>query len=435
VPELFFLNCCHVGAIGQGQGNRLAVGLAEQLIRIGVRAVVAAGWPVDDAAATSLAEVLYHAMVAEPRAGFGEAVRLAREKVFAGFGGITNTWGAYQCYGDPEFALRSPAGAVATSAPRFVSRGEAIQWLRDFASRLSDLSSPDVADALARLRTVEATVPVCWRCGRFLAEIGSAYGDLGAFDEAVDRYSTALKTARGQEEVPLRLIEQLGNLLARRAGGRYSAAATDADRKAAAADNNRDLTEAFTHLHRALDVARTPERLALLGSCLKRAALISAGKRRRRYLSAAADAYEEALDQDRAHADDGVNHYYALNQVACRALLAPDPPDPDDRRAWRALIADARRFANLKEQATGDFFHRVAGVEADILDVIVQGPSEHLDVARCVAAYETAMGTRSTRRQRRSVCEQMAFLVEMLEWRSRRTQASELRQVCDALAA
>ena len=48
VPDVVFLNCCSLGRTGT---NRLAAGLAREFMAIGVRALVAAAWPIDDAAA------------------------------------------------------------------------------------------------------------------------------------------------------------------------------------------------------------------------------------------------------------------------------------------------------------------------------------------------------------------------------------------------
>src|SRR5699024_10549719 len=62
VPELVFVNCCFLAARSGDQllrGNydraQFAAGVAEELINIGVRCVVAAGWAVDDAAAGAFA--------------------------------------------------------------------------------------------------------------------------------------------------------------------------------------------------------------------------------------------------------------------------------------------------------------------------------------------------------------------------------------------
>jgi hypothetical protein len=69
VPELVFVNCCHLGARNEAQlltqdgtdnvalpdRPRFAAGVAEELIKIGVRCVIAAGWAVDDGAAGAFA--------------------------------------------------------------------------------------------------------------------------------------------------------------------------------------------------------------------------------------------------------------------------------------------------------------------------------------------------------------------------------------------
>ncbi|HMN27667.1 MAG TPA: CHAT domain-containing protein, partial [Caldilineaceae bacterium] len=124
VPEMVFLNCCHLGRtdqpvplpegdLGQTQRawNRLAASVAQALIEIGVRTVVAAGWAVNDSAAQVFATTLYGLLLdAEQSLPFGEAVCAARRKLYDDPQlGRTNTWGAYQCYGDPGFILNMQA--------------------------------------------------------------------------------------------------------------------------------------------------------------------------------------------------------------------------------------------------------------------------------------------------------------------------------------
>jgi hypothetical protein len=117
VPELVFVNCCYLAASNPGQVlaqeqwrlgrafNRpqFASTVAEKLIDIGVRCVVAAGWAVDDAAAKTFATTFYAALMRGQRFmdAVAEARKRAREK-----GG--NTWAAYQCYGDPDWYLALP---------------------------------------------------------------------------------------------------------------------------------------------------------------------------------------------------------------------------------------------------------------------------------------------------------------------------------------
>ena len=83
IPELVFINCCHLGKFSSDKQeevtpayNKFAASLSEELIKMGVKAVVAAGWAVDDAAALTFAEEFYdHLFMGK---SFGEAVREAR---------------------------------------------------------------------------------------------------------------------------------------------------------------------------------------------------------------------------------------------------------------------------------------------------------------------------------------------------------------------
>jgi CHAT domain-containing protein len=59
VPELVFINCCHIGKIEAHKNTdpgSLAANLAEHFINMGVKAVIAAGWAVDDRAGKAFAE-------------------------------------------------------------------------------------------------------------------------------------------------------------------------------------------------------------------------------------------------------------------------------------------------------------------------------------------------------------------------------------------
>jgi CHAT domain-containing protein len=108
VPQLAFINC-YFGKIPESDANISTLGgrhplfaatIAEQLIRIGLRCVVAAGWAVDDISAKTFALRFYHELVVG--LPFVEAVRRARLETYLRNPG-RNTWGAYQCYGDPDW--------------------------------------------------------------------------------------------------------------------------------------------------------------------------------------------------------------------------------------------------------------------------------------------------------------------------------------------
>ena len=94
---------------GWTRPHRQAASIAQALIEMGVKAVVAAGWAVNDAAGLVFARSFYQSMLGGGLK-FGEAVKRARQDTYAL--GRNNTWGAYQCYGNPDFALTPQAGAA-----------------------------------------------------------------------------------------------------------------------------------------------------------------------------------------------------------------------------------------------------------------------------------------------------------------------------------
>ena len=113
VPELVFVNCCYLGRLDadaeeQNQNrNKLAANIGTQLIEIGVKAVIVAGWAVDDSAAYDFCDQFYECLFSG--VAFGEAVKSARKKIYDDHQARTNTWGAYQCYGDPFYKIEGPS--------------------------------------------------------------------------------------------------------------------------------------------------------------------------------------------------------------------------------------------------------------------------------------------------------------------------------------
>jgi CHAT domain len=111
-PELVFINSCFLGKINSAaeefsaNRHRLAANIGTQLIKMGVKAVVVAGWEVDDTAALAFAKKFYEEMLAG--SNLGNAMKEARMHIHNNFG-HTNTWGAFQCYGQPGFVLNTAA--------------------------------------------------------------------------------------------------------------------------------------------------------------------------------------------------------------------------------------------------------------------------------------------------------------------------------------
>ncbi len=285
VPDLVFLNCCHVGNTSADalphvpRYPELAANLATQFIRMGARAVVAAGWAVDDLAAQAFAQTLY----AEMQRGrpFGEAVFTARTGIHRRFGHV-NTWGAYQCYGDPAFCLGQ--GRRPSRPWRAVCLRELLIEADAIASQAKVAADGDVADLRARLDDLVSFADEAWlRDGRAAVAVGAAYGELSDFARAIDYYERARQAERA--DLSGTALEQLANLQVRAAEHAWQESRKTA---AALADAEARLDGAERLLRQLLAVNGSAERHALLGGLAKRRATIRIERDRTRALEALA---------------------------------------------------------------------------------------------------------------------------------------------------
>ncbi len=217
IPDLVFLNCCHLGKTDGGElalmtksPHRLAASVAEQLMKIGVKAVIAAGWAVNDEAAVTFATTFYRCML--DNCNFGDAVRIAREKTWEDHPGF-NTWGAYQCYGNPDFRLRNSSGASGQADDDCYSRQEYIQKVREIAARYDPDQPQDAALLVERLRKFILALPPKQRVGEIFFEIAEAWKKFGDKRRAIYYYRKAI--ARDDATASLKAIEQCANLESR----------------------------------------------------------------------------------------------------------------------------------------------------------------------------------------------------------------------------
>jgi hypothetical protein len=224
VPELVFLNCCHLGVVvgGAPQGNRLAASLAQRLIGIGVRCVVVAGWAVNDAPAAQFGQVFYEALLRDNQP-FGEAVFRARKAVW-GSAPEDVTWGAFQAYGDPSWQAEA-GGSERGQAPATEAPPASIEELLDELSRHSAQASRRICllnpGVLAAQRAQLATyiaqrVPPEWQDDPvILSALGTTWAELDAPEQACLAYRAALQREDLRGRVPVRAIEQLALMEAR----------------------------------------------------------------------------------------------------------------------------------------------------------------------------------------------------------------------------
>ena len=85
---------------------------------------------------------------------FGEAVRAAREEIWVRHPDV-NTWGAYQCYGDPSYRLHGDGGnAPRRGEVRYHSPAELIVDLQNDVEqiRMTLRETSDTEETLTALR-------------------------------------------------------------------------------------------------------------------------------------------------------------------------------------------------------------------------------------------------------------------------------------------
>jgi CHAT domain-containing protein len=215
VPELVFVNCCHLGKI-QGdaeefyqQRYKLAANIGTQLIENGVKCVIAAGWAVNDDAATEFAKIFYDRMFKGYT--FGESITEARMIVYEMFGS-TNTWGAYQCYGDPFYKFRHIQRDQKIEVKTYLIAQEAEVDLENLLNE-SETGRLPSGDYLKKLKEISKAVDDAHFRNSLMTEREALiYLDLREYDQAGKIFSSLSKT-----EDAAFLYSVLGNLYNARA--------------------------------------------------------------------------------------------------------------------------------------------------------------------------------------------------------------------------
>ncbi len=278
VPELVFLNCCHLAArdaktvLAPYDRVEFAANIAEALIGTGVRCVIAAGWAVEDKPAELFATTFYDTLLGGAR--FIDAVAAARSAAWrAGDGG--NTWSAYQCYGDPGWTWEREVGdaqrptvlpadefAGVSSPPALALALETISVRLRFGNEDPTARKSNEQMQRDKIRFLEEKFAPLWGSMGAVAEaFGLAYGDASDRDKAIDWYRTAVHADDGSAS--FKAAEELANQLARRGESR-----TDP------AEARRDVEEAIARLDKLVEIQPTVERESLLGSAYKRLVMI-----------------------------------------------------------------------------------------------------------------------------------------------------------------
>lgn len=420
VPELVFINCCHLGR-GDDKAllnprydrSQFASGVAGALIKIGVRAVIAAGWAVDDAAATAFASAFYGTLLKGGR--LIEAVGRGREAAYDA-APHSNTWAAYQCYGDPDWKFRRHVSDANQDTPTTSGEFESLGSETALKLTLSRMvvetrhQGANPAVQIARLRELEALFERKWTArgtatvyGAVAELFGEAFTEADDVPKGVEWYTRAVAAEDGTAS--LKAAEQLSNGRARlawdlvdvasrhrdemrararqtglTAGAKRAAvrALAESERKCRSAQRRAQglLAQTASLLGKLRAIDDTMERARLVGSLHKRRALIAEvsdlpGRARVADAALKAMAVEYAVAERIGRERGATDLYYAaFNQVVAEVALSTGrrgrkSSAPAGAARVRAILAEKNKDA--------DFWSLVGEIELDQLIAVADG--------------------------------------------------------------
>jgi pimeloyl-ACP methyl ester carboxylesterase len=422
VPEFVFINCCHLGSMkedAQPRWGELAASLATQFIEMGSKAVIAAGWAVDDQASATFAKVFYENMLKGVR--FGRAVMAARRETHARHA-MTNTWGAYQAYGDERYQFPdTQAGAV--KAGEYVHPSHLIADMGMVRARLQGATAADkkgyYSQRVAEFESIARSPE--YRDPTVLETLAGTLADLNHMDRAIACYRAAL--ALEDANLSLKGLEQLGNLEVRQ-GAKLAESTDEKERQAADAYMDAGLAR----LEQLVRLAATVERLSLLGSHVKRRLQADLARRKRGdikpWLEGMRDAYWRAAEQ--GYARNREWDYYPLFNALDSAFLLLARGELADAQSWTGKLAallqagaanGRARFA--KERV---FFHACAELDAARIDALwacYDGRAERCIceakvLGQLVDQHCALLKRMGSRREQDSMTNQLRFLMAAL---------------------
>ena len=333
--------------------------MAESLIRVGVRCVIAAGWAVEDGPAETFARQFYSSLLAGKR--FADAVGEAREAAWNDNPrGVT--WAAYQCYGDPDWSWSRETGDAQRPQLSAAHEPTNVASPVSLALALESIaieSQYDAADNRARLAAKLALLesefgPIWGGSGAVAEAFGLAHASMGATGDAIAWYGKALDAEDGSAS--FKAAEQLGNLLVR---------------QGKSAGDVGLIRRGIDHLERLARLQTTSERESLLGSAWKRLAMAETSPK------AALAALDESILHYRAAADmsrqaGSLKRFYpaksCISAEIRRAFMTDTAPRIDDER-----LVDLRDALNQASAHEPDFWSVVGQSELGILQALLRG--------------------------------------------------------------
>jgi tetratricopeptide (TPR) repeat protein len=299
VPELVFVNCCHLGKTDgvaeefYRERYKLAANIGTQLIENGVRCVIAAGWAVNDEAALEFANVFYKRMF--DGYNFGDSVKEARIAVYDKFG-HTNTWGAYQCYGDPFYKFDTIHGRKKSAEKTYLIAQEAEVELMNLLHELEIGKLPS-QEYLKKLDLIsEAVEKAAIRNAVITEKEALICLELGEYDRACEKFSSLLTME--EASFSFSVAEKYCNARSKNIIKQFRKVPQNK------AEYLKKIGKVIDDLEILIDLSPTSERLNIIGSTYKRQAFLSGKTLKAKAYLKAAESYHRGYTN--------FNNWYSL---------------------------------------------------------------------------------------------------------------------------
>lgn len=440
VPEFVFINCCHLGSMAEDakpRWGKLAANLATQFIEMGCKAVIAAGWAVDDLAANTFATEFYDKMLDGVR--FGRAVQLARFETFRQHRG-KNTWGAFQAYGDEQYRFPGKKRDEEFNED-YVHPDHLIADLDLLTARLGCAVPTSILQFYTkRIEKIEilANRSNYFNHGRVREKFGDAWKALGEKKRTINHYRAALGLEDG--EISLHAIEQLSNIEIR-----YGA-------ELITSLKNKEqglvyLEAGIERLEALINLGKTGERLSLLGSAWKRRAETLLKSRKTGALNDALIAMTKAYDEaaEFTYAQTGSRDYYPMLNALDGAFLCAVRGEKELLEKYQnnldTLLKEAAENAASRNKEKPDFFHALAKVEIDRVRALYrcldQKSEENITTQevqdKLIRQYRSEMKSIGSASEHDSVTSHLAFLIGALPTKAKGKIAIKTEPVTQGL--
>lgn len=441
IPELVIVNCCHLGRVESIEEKfyqdrfRIAANVGVQLINNGVRAVIAAGWEVNDSAALEFTRVFYKAMF--EGYAFGDAIFMARKTVYEKFGAY-NTWGAYQCYGDPYYRLSSVTRRAAPPRYDFVVPEEAEVELCNVLNDL-EISSLPVADFQVKLDAISQAVDRAGvRTPAVTEKEALIYADLYDNARAMERFGTLLKeeTAAFSLSSVEDYCQVQSIFLVQESQKRPPEDLTKAQLKAFLNRRTRDLTRRMDKLTRdvqsLMKVSETAERCLMLGHIFERRALLTSGRDQKTgFYAQAAYYYNRAsLFKNSSYTAFAIAYWLEVEAIltairkhrwGATVRTAKGSFDmPASLRAASDMLEKAKVNAINRNGAVTDYWNLLAPVSMSLAAWFLSSARNGTTIASLLADYKKVWTKAGSPAKKRSELEHLDVLVDLLSLSNKR---------------